>query len=71
MKQGRITKLVLAVIFAGLVISPLVIKRISSARDSGSVKLDAKEALAHHGFYLEDDGSAGKASGFVTIAPPR
>jgi enediyne biosynthesis protein E4 len=54
MKQGRITKIVLAVIFAGLVVSPLVIKRISSGRDSGSAKLDAKEALAHHGFYLEE-----------------
>jgi hypothetical protein len=54
MKQGRITKIVLAVIFAGLVVSPLVIKRISSGRDSGSAKLIAKEALAHHGFYLQE-----------------
>ena len=46
MKQGRITKIVLAIIFAGLVVSPLVIKRLSSGRDSGSVKLNAKEALA-------------------------
>src|SRR6202166_2433826 len=54
MKQGRITKIVLAVIFAGLVVSPLMIKRISSGRDSGSAKLIAKEALAHHGFYLQE-----------------
>jgi hypothetical protein len=68
MKQGRITKLVLAVIFAGLVISPLVIKRISSARDSGSVKLDAKEALAHHGFYLEEVSRSAGVN-FVHQAP--
>jgi enediyne biosynthesis protein E4 len=54
MKPSRITKIVLAVIFAGLVVSPLVIKRISSGRDSGSAKLIAKEALAHHGFYLQE-----------------
>jgi hypothetical protein len=68
MKQGRITKIVLAVIFAGLVVSPLVIKRISSGRDSGSAKLDAKVALAHHGFYLEEvSRSAG--INFVHQAP--
>ena len=54
MKQGQITRIVLAVIFAGLVISPLVIKRFSSGRNSVPVKLDSKEALAHHGFFLEE-----------------
>jgi hypothetical protein len=30
-----------------------------------------KDEILSHGFCLEDDGLAGKASGFVTIAPAR
>jgi len=68
MKQGQITRIVLAVIFAGLVVSPLVIKRFSSGRNSVPVKLDSKEALAHHGFFLEEVSRSAGVN-FVHRAP--
>jgi len=68
MKRGVIARIVLSVLFIGLLLTPLVIRRVSSHRQSVKTKLDASAALARHGFYLTE---ASKAAGvnFVHQAP--
>jgi enediyne biosynthesis protein E4 len=45
---------ILALFFIGLLATPVVIKRISTGREADKSNLDAKTALARHGFYLEE-----------------
>ncbi len=54
MKGNQIVRLCLAVFFVALLAAPAVIKRISAGRDADRSKIDAKTALARHGFYLEE-----------------
>jgi enediyne biosynthesis protein E4 len=67
-KRGPFARIVLAIIFFGLVFSPLIIKRVESSRAESKTRLDAASALARHGFYLQE---VAKASGvdFVHQAP--
>jgi hypothetical protein len=57
MTRHAIGRLVLAIIFIGLLISPLVIKQIAGPRADLS-KFDAKTALARHGLYFQDVSQA-------------
>jgi hypothetical protein len=67
MTGNRTARIILSVIFLALVASPLVIKRMSKARIDES-KVDAKTALARHGFYLEEVSRAAGIN-FVHQAP--
>jgi hypothetical protein len=67
MTGNRIARIILSIIFFALVVTPLVMKRMSKSRIDES-KVDAKTALARHGFYLEEvSHSAG--INFVHQAP--
>jgi len=67
-KRGPLARIILAVIFAGFVFSPLIIRRVESSRAESKTRLDAASALARHGFYLQE---VSKAAGvdFVHQAP--
>jgi enediyne biosynthesis protein E4 len=54
MTGNRVARGVLVLFFIALLATPLVIKRISAGRDADRSKIDAKTALARHGFYLEE-----------------
>lgn len=72
MLQGRIPKIVLAVLFGALLLSPLVIRRWSRQNIAGSdaarTSANKDAALARYGFHLEE---VSKASGidFTHRAP--
>jgi hypothetical protein len=54
MTGNRIARVLLAVVFVGLMLMPLAIKRISARRDLNRSTADAATALARHGFYLQE-----------------
>ena len=68
MTPGRPTKLLLAVLFVGLLTTPIVIKRIAARRETGKSKLNVSAALSRYGLYFQE---VAKASGidFVHQAP--
>jgi hypothetical protein len=68
MKRGPIARLLLSVFFIALLVTPFVIRRISSQRQSSRLRLDAKIALARHGFYLQEVSHAAGVN-FVHQAP--
>src|SRR5277367_3759741 len=69
MMKGPTARIALAVIFAGLVISPLIIKRFSaSRRASAETQLNPTAALARHGFYLQEVSHSAGVN-FVHQAP--
>ena len=54
MTGNRIARVFLVLFFIGLLATPFVIKRMSATGDADRSKVDAKTALARHGFYLEE-----------------
>jgi hypothetical protein len=54
MKPGLITRVVTAIIFVGLLATPLIIKRVSAHREAAQAKLDESQALARYGFHLQE-----------------
>lgn len=54
MKRVPIARIVLTVFFVGLLLVPIVMKRISSERKASAKTLDISAALARHGFYLRE-----------------
>jgi hypothetical protein len=54
MTGNRTAKIVLILFFIALLATPLVIKRMSAGHEADQSKVDAKTALARHGFYLEE-----------------
>jgi hypothetical protein len=54
MTGSRAARIIVIVLFLGLLVTPLVIKRISATRNAGESKVDAQTALARHGFYLQE-----------------
>ena len=68
MKGNRIARAFVAIFFVGLLITPFLIKRISAGRGADKAKVDAKTALARHGFYLEEVSHAAGID-FVHHAP--
>ena len=55
MKRVPIARVLLIIFFAGLLLTPLVVKRLSSERKaSAKTTLDTSAALARHGFYLQE-----------------
>lgn len=54
MKRVPIARIVVSIFFIGLLLTPLVIRRLSGRQASAQVKFDTKAALANHGFYLTE-----------------
>src|ERR1700722_7980611 len=54
MTGNRIARVLLALFFIALLVTPFVIKRISAGREADRSKADAATALARHGFYLQE-----------------
>jgi hypothetical protein len=66
--RSPIPRVVVSVIFVGLVFSPLAIKRFEARRGAAKTKLDAQTALGRHGFYFEEVAHAAGVN-FVHQAP--
>src|SRR5579864_8444453 len=54
MRGNRVARVFVGLFFIALLAAPLIMKRISAGRDADRSKIDAKTALARHGFYLEE-----------------
>jgi enediyne biosynthesis protein E4 len=67
-KQGLTARITLAIVFAGLVLSPLFVKRYAARQETSKKELDAQTALARHGFYLQEVSRAAGVN-FVHQAP--
>jgi hypothetical protein len=52
--RPSLSKLLLAIFFAGLLATPLVLRWRSAKQQQANSRMDAKVALARHGFYLEE-----------------
>ena len=65
---NRIARILLSILFVGLILTPLVIKRTSARRNSDQSDAGAATALARHGFYLQEVSHAAGID-FVHQAP--
>jgi hypothetical protein len=55
MKRIPIARILLTIFFVGLLLTPIVVKRLSSeGKASAKTTLDINAALARHGFYLQE-----------------
>src|ERR1700730_15170533 len=54
MKRGPVARIILAMFFVAMVVSPLFIKRMAARREVARSRLDLQTALARHGFYLQE-----------------
>jgi hypothetical protein len=54
MTGTRVAWAILVLFFIGLLATPFVIKKMSAAREADKSRVDAKTALARHGFYLKE-----------------
>src|SRR6202451_2353339 len=68
MTGNRIARIVLFFFFIALLATPFAMKRILAGRNADRSKVDAKTALARHGFYLEEVSHA-TGINFVHQAP--
>src|ERR1700690_2028868 len=68
MTGNRIARAILGIIFVALLVSPLVLKRLSARRNAERSSADAKTTLARHGFYLQEVSQAAGIQ-FVHQAP--
>jgi hypothetical protein len=68
MTGNRMARILLAIFFVGLILTPLAIKRISARRNLDHSAGDAATALARHGFYLQEVSHA-VGINFVHQAP--
>ncbi len=54
MKKLPIARIVVSILFVGMLFTPAIMRRRSSARAASAGTLDRQAALARHGFYLEE-----------------
>ena len=54
MKASRSTRVLLAIVFFGLLAAPLAIRQVSARREEAQAKLDEGQALARYGFHLQE-----------------
>jgi enediyne biosynthesis protein E4 len=66
--RNRIARVILVIFFVGLILTPLVIKRISGHYDPNHAGVDPATALARHGFYLQEVSRAAGIN-FIHHAP--
>lgn len=58
MSSNRALRIVLAILFIGLIASPLLVKRMSAKKQAASAAVDVSSALQRHGFYLQEVSKA-------------
>lgn len=68
MKRGPIARILLGLFLVALILSPIVIRRISARRQIVKEHLDASAALRRHGFYFQEVSNAAGIH-FVHQAP--
>lgn len=54
MKRLPIARILVSIFFVGLLMTPMVVRRLSGRQITPQVKLDTRAALANHGFYLTE-----------------
>ena len=54
MRSGRTAKILLAVLFVALLVTPLVLKRLAARREVGKSKLEATQAMSRFGFHFQE-----------------
>jgi len=54
MKRIPIARILVTIFFAALLLTPMIIRRLSGRQASAERKVDTKAALANHGFYLTE-----------------
>jgi len=54
MTGNRIARVLLGIFFVGLIVTPLVVRRMSARREPNRAGFDSATALARHGFYLQE-----------------
>jgi hypothetical protein len=54
MKAGITARVVLAILFVGMLATPLAIKQVSARREQAQAKLDEGQAIARYGFHLQE-----------------
>jgi enediyne biosynthesis protein E4 len=52
--RRRIARIILTLLFLGLLAAPVIMKRFAAQREKAQAGADAKSALARHGFYLQE-----------------
>jgi hypothetical protein len=67
-KQNRTARIIVSILFVGMLATPLAIKWEAARPGGGKTKLDAQAALARHGFYFEEVSRAAGVN-FVHQAP--
>jgi hypothetical protein len=67
-KQHRTARIIVSILFVGMLAAPLVIKWEAARRGGGKAKLDVQTALARHGFYFQEVSQAAGVN-FVHQAP--
>jgi hypothetical protein len=68
MTGNRIARVLLTIVFVGLILTPLTIKHISARRDLNRSTVDAATALARYGFSLQEVSHAAGIN-FIHQAP--
>ena len=69
MTGDRVARVLVGLFFVALLAAPVVMKRISAGRDADRSKIDAKTALARHGFYLEEVSHAAGVTSVLNLLP--
>ena len=54
MKASLSARVVLAVLFVGMLATPLAIRQVSARREEAQAKLDQGQAIARYGFHLQE-----------------
>src|ERR1700720_2388993 len=68
MKRGALARIILAIFFVAMGVSPVFIKHMAVRREVAKSRLDLQTALARHGFYLQEVSHAAGVN-FVHRAP--
>ncbi len=58
MKASLNARIVLAILFAGMLVTPLAIRKVSAHRENVQARLDQSQALARYGFHLQEVSQA-------------
>src|SRR6201996_7077461 len=54
MKPSRITRVIVTILFIGMLATPLAIKQVSARQQAAQAKLDESQALSRYGFHLQE-----------------
>ena len=58
MSGRRLARIILTIVFVGLIASPVIMKRLAARRQVAQANADAKSSLSRHGFYLQEVAQA-------------